>query len=286
VRFLRWLRREPLVIFFAVGAILFLIAPGSKSEREVHLSTRALQSLEQAEARRRGVSVLPAPVAAAVRARAIDDELLYREGLRLGVDQNDNIVRQRVIEKMLFLAEDLAGASRPVDDGELSRFLGAHAEEFRRQTIVSFVQVYAASDPARLSQLLPTLAAGTQGASEEAPSAGDAFPTGRRTVDASLDAVKKSYGTEFAATVEKAAIGTWSGPIASPFGHHLVKVTARRDGGIPALAEVRDAVRLAYLQERKDKATAEFLRGVRARYRVVVDDRDSATGIPAPREAD
>ena len=287
-RALAKIRREPLLAFCVVGVALFALAPRGERGDEVHVGRRNLKSLEDAEARRRHVSELPAAVAASVRQSAIDDELLYREGLRLGLDKNDNIVRQRVIEKTLFLAEDLAGSGRPVSDDELDKYLRAHASEFRRPTIVTFVQVFAATDAAMLARLRPTLPAGTDGAAADPPACGDAFPLGRRVVDASLEAIEKSYGAAFAAAVGTLPVGAWSEPVTSPYGHHLVKVLARKDGGTPTLADVRGEVRLAYLQERKARATAELLRAIRARYRVVVDDRDDDGGAAgaAPRQDD
>jgi hypothetical protein len=278
----RWALREPLVLFFAVGGALFALAPRGERADQVHLSQRSLRSLEQAEARRLRVAELSAPAALRLRAQAVDDELLYREGLRLAVDRGDSVVRQRVIEKMLFLADDLAGAGRPVDDAELERYLEAHAAAFRRSTTVSFVQVFAAADAAPLERLRPTLPTGTTGEAAQPPAAGDAFPIGRRVVDAPIESIQKSYGAAVAAAAERLPPGEWSAPLRSSYGWHLIKVVARRDGGMPRLAEVRDDVRLAYLQERKQRATAELLERLRARYQVVIDDREGASPLRDP----
>jgi hypothetical protein len=43
---------------------------------------------------------------------------LYREALRLGLDVGDPIVRQRLIQKVLFVAEDLGGATRTPREAE------------------------------------------------------------------------------------------------------------------------------------------------------------------------
>jgi peptidyl-prolyl cis-trans isomerase C len=272
----RWVLREPMLLFFAVGAGLFALAPRAERGDQVHLSRSSLRALEQVEARRRNLTELPADIAAAVRAQAVDDELLYREGLRLGLDKSDNIVRQRVIEKMLFLAEDLAGSARPIGDEELERYLAAHPEAFRRPSGVSFVHVFASGDIGQLIRLKPSLAAGTEGEAAQPPDAGDAFPLGRRVIDATLESVRVNYGPAFAAALETIPPGVWSAPVRSPYGHHLVKVLARSAGGAPALGEVRAQVRLAYLQERQERATAEFRRLVRARYRVTIDDGEGA----------
>jgi hypothetical protein len=273
--------REPMLWFFVVGGALFALAPRERgtSDGEVRISRRSLASLEAAEARRRHVTTLPLEVARAIRQQAIDDELLYREGLRLGVDKNDNIIRQRVIEKMLFLADDLAGSARPIGDGELAQYLAAHADRYRRPTVVSFVHVFAASDAAPLQHLAPTLPPGTDGAAAEPPAVGDAFALGRRVVDEPLPIVEKSYGPSFAATLTTLPLGIWSAPVQSQYGFHLVKVLARRDGGLPALDDVRGELRLAMTQERKARATAELLRSIREQQDVTVDDGADAVPV-------
>lgn len=268
-----------MLLFFAVGGLLFLIAPRADHGDEIHLSRTSLRSVAEAEARRRHVRELPAAVADALRQQVVDDELLYREGLRLGVDKNDNIVRQRVIEKMMFLAEDLGGSSRPVSDAELARYLETHRERFRRPTVIRLVHVFAATDPALLVRLSAGLAPGIEGAAGQPPPVGDAFPLGRRAVEAPLEAIAKSYGPGFAASVAALPIGEWSAPVRSLYGFHLVKVIARTDGGVPALAAARNEVRLAYVQERSTRARAELIRAIRARYHVSIDD--SAEAVPA-----
>jgi hypothetical protein len=272
--------REPLVWFFAAGATLFALAPRESREHdELHVSRASLTSLELAEARRRHVRALPPNVAATVRQQAIDDELLYREGLRLGVDKNDNVIRQRVIEKMLFLAEDLGGAARPVDDAELEQYLEEHAAQFRRAAQVSFIHVFSAADAESLARLRPSLPAGIDSDAAVPPNAGEAFPVGRRVIDTPLAALARSWGGEFAAQLAQLPIGEWSAPVRSQYGFHLVKVLARSDAAMPSLAEVHDAVRAAYLQERKARGTADFLRSVHERHPVVIDDSPDALPV-------
>jgi hypothetical protein len=268
----RRLAREPLLLFCAVGAALFALAPRDRDADEVHLSARSLRSLESAEARRRGRAELPADEAASVRARAVDDELLYREGLRLGVDKNDNIVRQRVIEKMLFLAEDLAGSARPVGDGELQAFLKEHAASFPRAAVASFVHVFAERDPAALEKLRHSLPADAL----DPPPVGDAFPLGRKVIDIAVESVRAEYGPDFATLVASAPVGDWVGPVRSHYGYHLLRIVSRRGGGPASLDEVRGPVRIAYVQQRREQALGELMRGIRARYRVTIDDRDGA----------
>ena len=43
----------------------------------------------------------------------VQQEVLYREALAMGLDKDDEIVKRRMAQKMQFLAEDLAAAHEP-----------------------------------------------------------------------------------------------------------------------------------------------------------------------------
>jgi len=55
-----------------------------------------------------------------------------------------------------------------------------------------------------------------------------------------LGEVAKLFGAPFAARLPELALKQWQGPVESGYGVHLVYVSARTEGRLPALAEVRD----------------------------------------------
>src|SRR5262249_60712241 len=96
-------------------------SPRPPSRRDIVLDGPALAVLEQAQAQRLGKPVLDADEVREVRTRAVEDEILYREALRLVLDRDDNLVRQRLIQKVPFPAPDLPGASRAPTPAALDR---------------------------------------------------------------------------------------------------------------------------------------------------------------------
>ena len=111
------------------------------------------------------------------------------------------------------------------------------------------------------------------------PPLGDAFPL-PRTLAASRDEVAVDYGDSFATAVFALAPGTWSGPIRSKLGWHLVKVLEQEEGGPARFEDVRGKLPLLYLVARKKEATARFLQDAATRYRITVDGRRLDT-LPA-----
>ena len=126
------LARDRLAQFVALGGALFVLAPGPRNGHDVSFSSEQLDALHGAQARRLGKARLTEDEARTVDERAMQDEVLYREGLRLGFAESDDVVRQRVIQKALFLAEELGGAAHLPSEDELRRFYDQTRAEWRR----------------------------------------------------------------------------------------------------------------------------------------------------------
>lgn len=288
VRVLGVLVRSRLVQFLVLGGAIFALAPRPPSQRDLALDGATFAALEKAEAQRRGVPVLGPEEANEVRTRAIEDEILYREALRLGLDRNDGVVRQRLIQKVLFLAEDLAGVARPPSEAELRAFFEATRSQWKRPARVRLIHVYAAPERQEwLAGLGGAVAAAEAAAPGEPPPLGEAFPL-PRTVVMTREDLEAAYGEPFAASVFELGPGAWSEPIRSKFGWHLVKVLERAEAGPADFEDVRGTLPLTYLVARKKQAAADFLRRAAARYRITVDGRPIAAPpsrgrLPPPR---
>jgi hypothetical protein len=270
---LRAALQNRLLQFVVLGGLIFAVAPPPVSQRDIVLDGATLAALERAQAQRLGKPVLDSDETARVRMRAIEDEILYREALRLGFDTDDGIVRQRLIQKVLFLAEDLAGTSTTATEDELRAFFAATREQWTRPPRIRLLHVYGApAHEATLAALRPEAVAAEAAEPGVPPALGDAFPLSR-TVTASRDDVAADYGDAFAGAVFALAPGTWSGPIRSKHGWHLVKVLELQAGGPATFDDVRGKLPLIHLVARKKDATARYLREAAARYRITVDGR-------------
>jgi peptidyl-prolyl cis-trans isomerase C len=278
--------RSRLLHFVLLGGLVFWLAPAPRGGRgDVVIDGAALRALEDAQAQRLGTPRLSPDEEREVRTRAVEDEILYREALRLGLDRDDNVVRQRLVQKVLFLAEDLAGVSRQPTEAELRAFFEATRGQWTRPSRVRFVHVYAAPNGRdRLAALHDRAATLEIAAPGTPPALGDAFPL-PRAVTGSHDDVANQYGAAFADAVLALPPGAWSEPIASKFGWHLVLVLERTDAGPAEFEDVRPRLPLLYLVARKKEAAREFLRQAAGRYRIVVDGAPLRDLPPSDRVA-
>lgn len=280
------LARSRIAQFLAIGGLLFVAAPSPDLPYRIEISAPALASLASARVQVLGVSELTHEQFNELRAQAIEDEVLYREALRLGIDRSDPVVRQRLILKMLTLAEQLAGATRPASVEELRTHYQATQSRWARPSKVRFSHLFASEArkgerPALLTEALArdaTLLA-------RKPPLGEPFPFLRDVPLTSVEVLAVTYGLDFAQALGRAELGSWSGPIRSKFGWHLVKVIERRPASVPAFEEVRSLVALDHLWARKEQAVREYLTKAIARYRIEVGGQRIVGALPTRRAA-
>ncbi len=278
-----WLRAivgTRLAQFVLIGGAIFALTQPQLRADEVRVSPARLTAMAEQEARRVGVPALGPTELKALETRAIQDEILYREALRLGLAESDGIVRERLIQKVLFLAEDLGGASREPTEEDLRAFFEATKQRWSRPASLRFVHVFAAHADA-VQALRAKLDQWSAPSPDAAPPFGEAFPISRSVV-APVAEIEARYGAEFAAAAALAPLGEWTEPIASKYGFHLVRVSAREEGRPATYEEQREELKLDYLIARREQATAAYLARALPRYRVSIDDRrvDALSALP------
>jgi hypothetical protein len=284
---MRRLLTEPLVHFLLLGAALFAVfAVLSGDDRpaadDIVVSAGKIEHLaalfERTWQRPPSRTELEGLVDEHVR-----EEVAYREGLALGIDRDDTIVRRRIRQKLDFMAADLV-AQRDPTDAELGAYLDAHADDFRLEPRLSFRHVYL--DPAARGAALEADAAELLVALEGDPGL-DAAALGDRILlepayaDVAPREIAGVFGPAFAAAVLDLEPGAWHGPVPSGYGAHLVRIDARTEGRMPALDEVRASVLRDWADVQRRAAIEGFYEQMLSRYEIAVDwPADTGGGAP------
>ena len=286
--------REPLLHFLLIGAALFLLYGAlnrgvSDAPRDIVIPESRVEALAENFA-----TVWMRPPTPVEIKGLIDDyvaeEIYYREAIAMGLDQDDTVIRRRLRQKMEFISEGMAEAAAPTD-AELQAYLDRHPGKFAQPVQLSFRQVYLSTDrrgeAARgdAERLLAELQAG-RGPADPAE-AGDPTLLPAVMEAATPQDIAGAFGAEFAAQVEEAPEGQWTGPLPSGYGLHLVKVDARIAGQAPTLAAIRPIVERELMSERRRELNAAFLDGLRRKYDVRVEGPaaalyDAPPGAAAP----
>ena len=277
------LRKDPLIHFLLLGGILFAVLSWLDSTppaEQILITAAEVEELTRAAELLRGrpptTAELESLVAAAVR-----EEVYYREALNRGLDSDDVVVRQRMIEKMRELTENLAEPVPP--DADLPAWFEANADRFVIPEQVSFEQVFfdvSVRGDALQADAGAALAALNSGA--EPSDWGDPTPLSAFYEDADANRIRTLFGEAFTESVFAAASGEWTGPLETGFGWHLIRVVSRSEARAPEYAEVESAVRDAFAADRlavaNDTAFAELQSG----FDVVIEWQSGAEPSPWP----
>ena len=276
--------REPLVHFLLIGLGLFLlygrVATEGSDSRTIEVSTAHVQDLA-----RQFQAVWSRPPTVSEMQGLIDtyihDEVLYREGLAMGLDADDPVIKRRVRQKVDVISEEIGNQQAPTD-AELNDYLANNSDDFRQAPILSFEQVFFSGDaPADVveRQSREALARLNEGAAPASVGQATMLPSSVRSMPADL--VARDFGEEFTKRLESLPLNVWHGPIASGMGAHLVRITGRKPSELPPLAAIRPQVQREWENQRRERNRAEAYQAMLKNYRVVIDPA-VATANPTP----
>ena len=211
----------------------------------------------------------------------VRDEVLYRQAVAMGLDKKDPITRQRTVHKLEYLTNELAAAQQP-SDAELKKYHAEHEAEYRLPDVITFSQVFFNPDErgdATLDDAKAALAT--------LKSAGEPDPETLKAGDSSMmqsyfrsvteAEIRRQMGSGFSGPVMKLEAGQWHGPVLSGYGPHLIYVYDLQKGANPELDTIKEKVLAAWLDEKREEFSAQFLEGLRKRYDIVIDE------VPADR---
>jgi len=271
--------REPLLHFVVLGVLLFAAdawrreGGGGGGSGEILVSQGRIENLAALFAK----TWQRPPDAQELRGLVDDyvlEEALYREGLSLGVDQDDMIIRRRVRQKVEFVVNDIVAIDDPTD-AELEAWLAEHADSYARPARFTFRQVFLSADrrgDAVRSDAETVLA---ELRSDSAPAdpreLGDRSLLKHAFADVGTNVVASTFGPSFADQLASLPTGEWSGPVESAFGLHVVFIDASNEGRRPVVDEVRAAVKRDWSYAHREEASKAFYAGVLEQYAVTVE---------------
>jgi len=288
--------RDPLFHFVILGFLLFGLYAVVGSDKETRWDTRiqvdreTLLTFIQYRTRNFDREMAETRLAAldtSDRDRLVEEyvreEILYREGLSLGLDEDDYVIRRRLIQKIEFLAEGFAGASLEVSEAELATFFEDNRRDYYVDPSITFAHVFFDKTKHGAAAMVLAQAALENLNAEnvlfsQAPGHGDRFPFHVNYVERTPAFVVSHFGREMAEAVFAlpADAARWKGVFISPYGAHLVMVTSVTQGRVPELSDVRGRVREDAVRQRREVETDAAIDKIMARYDLVIDLEERA----------
>jgi len=269
--------KEPLVQFLLLGAALSfayaLFAPQPEGPRErIVVDQPVVRRLEAAFE-----AVWKRPPTASERQGLINDhiaeEVLYREAQKLGLDQDDVVIRRRMRQKMEFLLEDSL-ALAPPDEAALRAFYEAEQERFSEPDRRSFQQLFLGArqgpeETARWQELAVRLNGAKHAGLEQLGLPSLLPPNMESARSADIDRV---FGDGFAKKIEGLESERWGGPITSSYGWHLVRIDTVIPGRQLSFETVRAQVERDFSYQRQQESEAALIERLKQKYEIVIEE--------------
>lgn len=265
---MRFLRREPLVHFLALAMLLFALDYFSSStEKEtIYISQQIIDSLveqrEEIELRQQ----TPAQ-REELTEQYIDDEVLYREAYKLGLDKNARM-RRNLIRLMRGL--EMAKVGDPTKE-DLQRYFESNREIYARPPSLMLKQVYFQDASEVPDKLLSLLRSGL-----DVNSMGDKMPAAATSVE-KVTRLKLVYlfGSEIARTVLAIEDDDWHGPYKTRRGIHFVRVVERHVAEPLEYEEIAHFLQSDWQQANARQAVEAASKKLREKYNIVIEREES-----------
>ena len=146
VNSLKSMLKEPLLHFLLLGAVIFVVYSlisrneGSGEPGEIVVTQGQVEHLAATFAKAWQRPPSDQELTGLVR-DWVREEVYVREALAMGLDQDDEIIRRRLRQKLEFISEDISAHGDPTD-ADLNAYMQAHPESYRVEPRVTFRQVY------------------------------------------------------------------------------------------------------------------------------------------------
>lgn len=198
----------------------------------------------------------------------MDEEILYREGLKLGLDKDDLIVKRRVVQKMRFLLEDMTPLQSPNSE-QLQTWLSQNPERYQTGETIRFSHYFFSrgkrGDDAVLDakQALQQLKQGQTISAD--PSALQAENQGMDTLQ-----MTREIGQLPAKHLFALPVGEWSEPVPSALGFHLFKVIEKTPGRLMTLEEAGAQLNADLVAAQREALNEAAMAALRSTYTITV----------------
>ena len=253
-------------IFFIIGFTLYLIdvALNNYDDKEIYISDQEIISLVTAWKSKVGRNPNDDEITRIIN-NLVEEEILYREALKLGLDKEDRIIKRRLAQKISFLKQESIPDSPSNQD--LIEYFNKNNNKYFIDPTYTFSHYFFSSEnisneraSKAYSDLLNNIDINS-----------DPFFLGKNFVDLSVKKIEREFGKDFSTNFVNVELNKWVGPIKSPFGHHIIYVTNYTEGYLPDITNVLKQVEVDFLQDQRDKAIENYLNKIRSEYKIYIN---------------
>lgn len=210
----------------------------------------------------------------------VREEALFREATALGLDRDDYLIKQRLVQKLEFLSQGFAAADAEPSAEEVAAYFQQHKSDYYLEPHATFTHVFFDAERHGREQVLRLAERELASLNRQripfsrAAGRGDRFPFHLNYVERTRDFVRAHFGISMAESIFELDPDerTWRGPFDSDYGSHVVLLTRRADGRLPDLEELRETVAGDAAAEKIRSETEAEVAAIVEKYQVEIDE--------------
>lgn len=268
-RLFAFIRKEPLVHFLALAALLFAAnALFSADDREaitIDAATREYLIEQQQELLLRPMTDREKDE---VIKSFIEEEILVREARKRGFE-NSSRIRALLIQNMrFFMASEIPKPTRE----DLQEYFEDNAERFRSASSVTFDHTFFLDARDVPEDALERLRAGA-----DHKSLGNTASIGATLPYMREPQVVQAFGRKLAPDILAINDDQWHGPFESPHGVHFLRIAVRNPGKMPSFEEADNWVEQEWILEKNREIVEREIASVRDNYRIELPGREGSS---------
>ncbi len=286
---LKFLYKEPLLHFLLISALLFFLYNINKSQNNNldtdNIVVSEVELVKYIQYRKRAFK----PQASGSELEKLDkyelqnlidnyirEQVLYREAISLGLDQEDYIIKQRLIQKIEFLLKGFVETELTVTQDDVEKHYRLHQQKYTIPARISFSHIYFNNQDRTQIETLEHVTIVLQQLRDnqlfpaQVRDRGDRFIYFKNYADKSHAFVASHFGEAFSDKVfQLKETDIWSGPLRSDHGEHIVWVNKKQSERLSSLEEVYDRVEDNVRVELVDAAVEKKIQEIIQKYTIV-----------------
>lgn len=279
--------REPILHFLAIGALLFAldhyVLSNADDPRSIVIDAARREELRAIFEDGQGREPSPEELQRMILEWS-QNEVLYREAKIMGLDQGDDMIRQRLILKLRNILFGNIVIPAPAD-GELKAWFEEHkadydlpaAYDFEQFQVVELRDVAPDSEQAIKAAVEAKALVEALGTGEPSEAQGEMVRLYRNRP---MENLVSLFGQAQAETIANSAEGQWTAA-RSPRGWHAVRIVERRAARSAEFKTVRSRVVRAWQEDARKQSLADSLKEIVERFdiRVVGDGTEPSRQV-------
>lgn len=254
---------EPLLIFTTIAVLIFLgdylISLTKNDPKAIVITPEIREDIKQIYIN--SLKREPTPVDMKILIdRWVDNEVLYREGLALGLDKGDSSIRERVIFKTLSVTQ--AEITLPkLNDNDLQKWFTAHEDQYDSPALINFEEAVVSGKPSKddLTNFINALNG-----------------KGHSSIDSSLEIFKDrprftivdGYGEEFTNALEKLTLKEWVS-LESKMGTRVVRLIGVKPGDKANFEPLKTKVYTDWKNQTAAELSTKAIRELGKKYKII-----------------